>query len=232
MPANNYPEFNSAVTELTNKVSSLLADIGRLQSVANVQLSVDKAAEAAAASALCEAARVAAAASASTSLDQAGLSAGYRIEAAASETVASSRAAEAVVSANLAKSSSLLASDAAELAKISAIYPAYADAYAAVWALPDGVIVRVLADETRNGRSSWYRTNTPHGPSLSLDFGLGSYSQAEPPLTFVKSDDLRQVAVPATATAIGSVGDYALDAAHLYLAVASNVWKRVALSEF
>ena len=144
--------------------------------------------------------------------------------------------AESVTAAQLAathaQASSQIAADAAELAKLERLYATYADAYAAVWTLPEGVIVRVLADETRNGRSSWYRTNTPPGPSLSLDFGLGSYAQAEPPLTFIKSDDLRQVAVPATATAIGSVGDYALDAAHLYLAVASNVWKRVALSEF
>lgn len=232
MPATTYPEFNAAVTELTNKVSSLLAEIASLQSLANIQTAVDKAAAAEASSALCDTYRAAAAVSAAAALEQAGISSGNRVSAAASEAAASTKASDAQAAATLAQASSLLASDAAELAKVAAVYPTYAEAYDAVWTLPDGAIVRVLTDETRSGRSSWYKTVTPTGPSLSLDFGLGSYAQAEHPLTFVKSDDLRQVAVPATSTAVGSVGDYAVNATHFYLAVASNVWKRAALSEF
>lgn len=46
MPATNYPEFNAAVTELTDRVELLLTDVGKMQSVASVQVAVDKAAEA------------------------------------------------------------------------------------------------------------------------------------------------------------------------------------------
>lgn len=46
MTATNFPEFNAAVTELTTKVSTLLGDVATMQSIANVQVAVDKAAAA------------------------------------------------------------------------------------------------------------------------------------------------------------------------------------------
>lgn len=48
MSATNFPEFNAAVTELTDRVQTLLTNVGQLESVANVQIAVDKAGEASA----------------------------------------------------------------------------------------------------------------------------------------------------------------------------------------
>lgn len=39
-----------------------------------------------------------------------------------------------------------------------------------------------------------------------------------------------QVDVPATATSAGNAGDYAVDATHLYVCVAANTWRRVAVA--
>lgn len=78
MTATNFPEFNAAVTELTTKVSTLLGDVAEMQSVANVQVAVDKAAEASASAteaAASEAAAASSAASATSSKDSASASA-------------------------------------------------------------------------------------------------------------------------------------------------------------
>ncbi|MDF3843371.1 hypothetical protein P3W55_16785 [Pseudomonas citronellolis] len=131
-----------------------------------------------------------------------------------------------------AQASSQLAQDSADLAKLQKNYATYAEAMADVWNLPDGGIVRVLADETRGGRSAWYRTLIPSGESLVLDFIAGAYSVAESPLVFIKSQDLRLVSVPATSTSAGTPGDVALSTTYLYVAVATNTWRRVALSTF
>ncbi|VVP01335.1 hypothetical protein PS862_02863 [Pseudomonas fluorescens] len=131
-----------------------------------------------------------------------------------------------------AQAAAQVAELAAGLATITAIYDTYAKAYADVWTLAEGVLVRVLADETRGGRASWYRAVNPPGASLSLDFKAGAYAQAQSPLAFVAGVDLRLVAVPATATTLGALGDCAVSAEHFYLAVASNTWRRVALSTF
>jgi len=40
------------------------------------------------------------------------------------------------------------------------------------------------------------------------------------------------VAVPSTSTSIGAVGQLAWDSSYLYLCVATNVWKRIALSSW
>ena len=127
---------------------------------------------------------------------------------------------------------SQVAQDAADLAKLQKNYATYADAMADVWNLPDGVIVRVLADETRGGRSAWYRARPVQAESLVLDFLSGTYSAAESPLVFIKSQDLRLVSVPATSTSAGTPGDVALSTTYLYVAVATNTWRRVALTTF
>lgn len=121
---------------------------------------------------------------------------------------------------------------AADLARTTAIYDTYAKAYAAVWSMDQGVLVRVLADETRGGRASWYRTVPPQGASLSLDFTADTYHRAESPLAFVAGVDLRLVAVPAQASALGALGDCAVSADHFYVVVANNTWRRVELSAF
>lgn len=45
-------------------------------------------------------------------------------------------------------------------------------------------------------------------------------------------DTLIKVEVPASASAEGSVGQYALDTNYLYLCVDTNTWKRIALSSW
>lgn len=140
--------------------------------------------------------------------------------------------AAAELAASSAAASRIVAEDAAELAGLVAFFPTRADAAAAIWDIPAGQIVRVLADETRSGRSTWYRSNSHAGESLVLDFATGQYSVSEDPLTFIKSDDLRLVTVPAAATSNGLVGELAIDATHLYVAVGTNTWRRVALSTF
>lgn len=42
--------------------------------------------------------------------------------------------------------------------------------------------------------------------------------------------DVVTVPVPASATAVGAVGDIAADASYLYICTAVNTWKRVAIS--
>ncbi|WP_315807487.1 hypothetical protein [Pseudomonas sp. C9-3] len=82
-------------------------------------------------------------------------------------------------SALAALTSSQRATTAAELAKVGQIADTYADAHGAAWSVPDGGIVRVLADETQGNRSSWYRAHTSaagSGPSLALDF-IGAVPQ-------------------------------------------------------
>lgn len=138
---------------------------------------------------------------------------------------------DAQAAADSAAASRIVAEDAAELAGLVKIYATHADARADIWNIPAGQVVRVLADETRSGRSAWYRSNTPTGESLGLDFVNGSYGVNDP-LTFIKSDDLRLVAVPASATANGQLGEFAVDATHLYVAVGTNAWRRAALSTF
>lgn len=140
--------------------------------------------------------------------------------------------AAAEAAASSAAASRIIAEDAAELAGLVAFYPTRAAAAAAIWDIPAGQIVRVLADETRSGRSTWYRSNSHAGESLVLDFATGQYSVSEDPLTFIKSDDMRLVTVPAAATSNGLVGELAIDATHLYVAVGTNTWRRVALSTF
>ncbi|WP_417777086.1 hypothetical protein [Stutzerimonas xanthomarina] len=131
-----------------------------------------------------------------------------------------------------AAASRIVAEDAAELAGLVAFFPTRADAAAAIWDIPAGQVVRVLADETRSGRSTWYRSNSHAGAALVLDFVTGEYAVSEDPLTFIKSDDLRLVTVPAAATSNGLVGELAIDSTHLYVAVGINTWRRVALSTF
>lgn len=143
------------------------------------------------------------------------------------ESVSAAQSAAAV-----SQAYSQVAQDAADLAKLQKNYATYADAMADVWNLASGVIVRVLADETRGGRSAWYKTLTPPGESLILDFLAGAYSVAESPLVFIKSQDLRLVSVPATSASAGTPGDVALSTTYLYVAVATNTWRRVALSTF
>lgn len=85
----------------------------------------------------------------------------------------------AEASALAALTSSQRATTAAELAKVGQIADTYADAHGAAWSVPDGGIVRVLADETHGNRSSWYRAQTSAagtGPSLALDF-IGAVPQ-------------------------------------------------------
>lgn len=48
----------------------------------------------------------------------------------------------------------------------------------------------------------------------------------------IDSLNLRRVDVPATSTAAGELGDFAMDATHLYLCVSANSWRRIALSTF
>ncbi len=43
---------------------------------------------------------------------------------------------------------------------------------------------------------------------------------------------LNLVPVPATATSAGTAGQVAADATHLYLAIGTNLWRRVAISAF
>ena len=43
---------------------------------------------------------------------------------------------------------------------------------------------------------------------------------------------LNLVPVPATATSDGTAGQVAANATHLYLCIATNVWRRVAISAF
>ena len=45
-------------------------------------------------------------------------------------------------------------------------------------------------------------------------------------------NQLNLVPVPATATSNGTAGQVAANATHLYLCVATNVWRRVAISSF
>lgn len=140
--------------------------------------------------------------------------------------------AAAEAAASSAAASRIIAEDAAELAGLVAFYPTRAAAAAAIWHIPAGQIVRVLADETRSGRSTWYRSNAYEGASLELDFLGEQYGVSEDPLVFIKSDDVRLVSVPPAATSNGQVGEMAIDSAYLYLAVATNTWRRVALSTF
>ena len=42
--------------------------------------------------------------------------------------------------------------------------------------------------------------------------------------------DVVTVPVPASATATGNVGDIAADASYLYICIAVNTWKRVAIA--
>ena len=43
---------------------------------------------------------------------------------------------------------------------------------------------------------------------------------------------LNLVPVPATSTSPGTVGDVAADSTHLYLAIGTDLWRRVAISAF
>lgn len=92
MTATSFPEFNAAVTELTTKVSTLLGDVAAMQSIANVQVAVDKAAEASASA-------TEAAASASASATSEGAAATFKN---AAETAATNSADSASASATFA----------------------------------------------------------------------------------------------------------------------------------
>jgi hypothetical protein len=81
---------------------------------------------------------------------------------------------------------------------------------------------------------STYATTTP-----ALDDKLiGSDANATPANStknFTLGDTLTLFngnAVPASATATGVKGQIALDASHLYVCTATNVWKRVAITAF
>lgn len=239
MSANNYPEFNAAVTELTNKVSGLLTEVATVQSVVNIQIAVDKAAEAVAAS-------VAAAGSeASAAADKAaaGLSevnaAESEANAAASEHAASvsevraaaSELAAAVSEAN-AEATNLAVQGSAEMVALGKLYVSYEEANLASWDIAPGALVRVLLDETRDNLSVWYRSAAPVAESLSLGFASEVYSVSKHPLEFLKGPDYPLVAVPASSTSPGNYGDRAVDTTYLYMAVAPNTWRRVALSSF
>lgn len=129
MPATNYPEFNAAVTELTDRVELLLTDVGNLQSVASVQVAVDKAAEAstsatAAASSATAAngSKTAAASSATAAASSATAANTSKVAAASSATAADSSKTAAAASATTASTAatsagnSVTASDASKVA--------------------------------------------------------------------------------------------------------------------
>lgn len=134
MPATNYPEFNAAVTELTDRVELLLTDVGKMQSVASVQVAVDKAAEAstsataAASSATAANTSKVAAASSATTASTAATNAGNSATAADASKVA------AASSATAADSSKTAAAGSATAAASSATAASSSSTKASQWA--------------------------------------------------------------------------------------------------
>jgi hypothetical protein len=76
----------------------------------------------------------------------------------------------------------------------------------------------------------------PHGDRAYADTAIATHAGASDPhgdrayADGLVANRARVVAVPATATSTGAVGDIAFDASHIYVCHATNTWKRVAIA--
>lgn len=114
-------------------------------------------------------------------------------------------------------------------------YTTYSAAFNDFLNRQDGQIVKVLNDETRSGRVSYYLVDFVDPISLQLKFTAGDYriGNAIDQLTFAREEDFSRVlTAPASSTAPGSVGDIFIDASFLYYCYAPNAWRRIASSTF
>lgn len=100
--------------------------------------------------------------------------------------------------------------------------------------LEDGDFVQVDFDENFANRRTRYKYSGADYISLSLNFDAKTYSSgvSTATLAFDTYVDPQVVAVPATATSTGRLGEIAVDADFLYVAVSANSWKRIALTAF
>lgn len=140
---------------------------------------------------------------------------------------------EVTLAAAEAATNAAIAREAAEEAG-AFIYTSYADAVAGLNLIADGVFVKVLVDETRNGRQAIYRVEPADPVSVLFDFSNNTYSTGVPERTliFVRFPGLNLVDTPATSTSLGFFGDIALDSNFVYFAIGVNQWRRIALGTF
>lgn len=177
---------------------------------------------------------------ASAASSSAAAAAASQSAAAASETAAAQSRDSALQSASAAKASASAA--AADRAAVNqavtdanqfspAYFGTHADAKAAVLQLKVGTPIVIGADERYGGRRTNNRANAAGAESLVLDFANGVY-QSEDLVQFVSYVQMQVLPVPASSTAFGFFGAFAVDANYLYVATGDNTWKRVALGAF
>ncbi len=166
--------------------------------------------------------------------------------AAASESAAAESAVSAAASVASAGTQATAASDSAaasaadraainqalqDLGGLPVYYGTHADALAASVTLPAGTPIVIGADERWGNRRTLNRVAYGGGDSLSLDFTTGIY-QVDDMVEFIGYVTPQMIDVPASATAFGFAGAFAVDANYLYVGIGTNSWKRIALGSF
>lgn len=134
---------------------------------------------------------------------------------------------------NEAVSASLIARSAAEEAGATVV-ATFTTAQAVAPMLADGGYIKVLVDSTRDNQQTIYLVDQPDPTLLDFDFVGNTYSVGSNvlQLTYIRSVGLNIVPAPATSSSLGLVGDIAVDSTHLYVVIAANTWKRIALESF
>lgn len=148
---------------------------------------------------------------------------------------ASNSAAEALASKDGAATSLAGVQQIIYEAGILKTYTTYALAAAALSDLPNNILVKVLVDETRGDRVTYYQVDLADTVTLDLNFAANSYALGNitDRLVFVRAQDFNRVsAAPLTSTSTGFQGDYFSDATYFYYCYAANLWRRTAGSTF
>lgn len=113
---------------------------------------------------------------------------------------------------------------------LSKFFASYQEAYEARCDIQDGAVILILSDETKGGRSTWYKAHTSgESASLVLDFSSEEYMITA--LEFLRYDsDLYLVDAPETLTSPGQLGEVAITEDSFYIVVQENLWRKVPLT--
>lgn len=154
-----------------------------------------------------------------------------RTSATESALVASNNAAAALISEQNTFASFLGTQQLLEEGGAFKVFANYAEALAGLSGLIDGMIIKVLTDETMGDRTTFYQVDLADPVSLDLDFTSETYAigSAQNTLIFARVQDFSRVATaPLTSTSPGFQGDYFADANFFYYCYAPDSWRRIA----